>query len=287
MTITQKEIVVFGASGKIGSLVLAGLSALNIPTKAFSRNAAALTLPSGVEPAQGDLGDIASVERAVAGSSTVFLMWPHLSNDGAQELVAALAKHAKRIVYLSTAGAGDPANRAFNPISDIHYAIENMIRAAVSAWTFVRPYGFASNTLLWADQIRQGDVVRWPYAQAQRTLVHDGDIAEVIVAALTNETLDGKSLTLTGSQTLSQAAQVRLIGEVLGKQLHLEEEDADVTRARMLGWGLPLPFVEGVLAYWAKCVAHPEPVNHIIEDIIGHPARDLREWIVANAARFG
>ena len=31
-----------------------------------------------------------------------------------------------------------------------------------------RPTGFASNTLMWADQIRAGDVVRWPFGAAAR-----------------------------------------------------------------------------------------------------------------------
>jgi hypothetical protein len=30
----------------------------------------------------------------------------------------------------------------------------------------LRPTGFAKNTLMWAEQIRTSDVVRWPYAAA-------------------------------------------------------------------------------------------------------------------------
>jgi uncharacterized protein YbjT (DUF2867 family) len=286
MTVTGDKIVVIGATGKIGRLVLAGLAELGLSSKAFSRGADALQLPILSELVIGDLADIASVERAVEGSSKVFLLWPYLSADGAQAIVAAIAKHASRIVYLSTAGAGDAADRALNPVSDVHYTVENMIRQAVPEWTFVRPYGFASNTLLWADQIRRGDTVRWPYARAQRTLVHDGDIADVIVAALTQDTLSGRSLTLSGSQTLLQEAQVALIGDVLGRPLRLEEELASVTRAQMLDWGMPLPFVDGVLGYWAKCVSHPEPVNQIVQDVTGRAPRSLRDWIAGNAEKF-
>jgi nucleoside-diphosphate-sugar epimerase len=40
---------------------------------------------------------------------------------------------------------------------------------------------------MWADQIRESGVVRWPYGQAARSLIHERDIAAVAVRALTED----------------------------------------------------------------------------------------------------
>jgi hypothetical protein len=37
------------------------------------------------------------------------------------------------------------------------------------------------------SQLQAGDVVRWPYGQAGRSLIHEADIATVAVAALTQD----------------------------------------------------------------------------------------------------
>ena len=65
--------------------------------------------------------------------------------------------------------------------------MERLIEASGAPWTFLRPTGFAANTLMWADQIRGHDAVRWPYGAAARSLIHERDIAAVAVAALTDE----------------------------------------------------------------------------------------------------
>jgi nucleoside-diphosphate-sugar epimerase len=42
--------------------------------------------------------------------------------------------------------------------------VEGLTRRTSLEWTFLRPGGFAGNTLMWAAQIRSTGVVRWPYA---------------------------------------------------------------------------------------------------------------------------
>jgi uncharacterized protein YbjT (DUF2867 family) len=282
----MQKILVIGATGNIGARVIAALSERGISSKAFSRSAASARLPALSEAAPGDLGDIASLERALEGMDKVFLLWPFLSADGAEAVVQAIARRAQRIVYLSTAGAGDAADRTSNPISGVHHAIENIIERSIPGWTVLRPLGFASNALLWAEQIQNGDTVSWPYGDAQRALVHDADIAELAVEGLLNDALIGKRLLLTGAQTLTQREQVATIGEVMGKALTFHEETPAAARQKMLNWGLPGPFIDGVLAYLAGRVGTPEPVNQTIRDITGRAPRSFRSWVSENADRF-
>lgn len=97
-------------------------------------------------------------------------------------------------------------------------------------WTFLRPAGFATNTLMWADQIRESGVVRWPFGQARRSLIHERDIADVAVQALTEDDHAGKRYVLTGPESLTQAEQVAAIGDAIGREVRWDElarEDAE------------------------------------------------------------
>jgi uncharacterized protein YbjT (DUF2867 family) len=174
-----KEIIVIlvtGATGTVGRQVVTQLRERGLPVRAVTRDPASAGLPAGVEVVRGDLADPASLEPHLAGADPVFLVWPFTAPGLAAGLGARvaemLARHVTRVVYLSAqAAAGRP---------DSFWAtMERLIEASGAAWTFLRPTGFAANTLMWADQIRGQGVVRWPYGAATRSLVHESDLAAV------------------------------------------------------------------------------------------------------------
>jgi hypothetical protein len=61
---------------------------------------------------------------------------------------------------------------------------------------------------MWADQIRAGDVVRWPYPDSARSLIHERDIAAVAVQALIREEFIGTMPVISGPEAITQADQV-------------------------------------------------------------------------------
>src|SRR2546421_9721916 len=98
-----------------------------------------------------------------------------------------------------------------------HADMERLIEESAFEWTFLRPSGFAANTRLWAGQIREHGVVRWPYGAAARSLIHESDIAAVAVRALTGERHGGAKHVLTRPELLNQAEQVHTIREAIGR----------------------------------------------------------------------
>jgi hypothetical protein len=66
---------------------------------------------------------------------------------GADELVEAEALRARRVVYLSAEAA------ARGPDS-FWAAVERAVERFACEWAFLRPTGFAANTLMWADEMR-------------------------------------------------------------------------------------------------------------------------------------
>jgi len=269
------HILVIGATGNIGRHVVAGLHSRGFAVRALSRHpATAAGLPDGVERVAGDLTDPDSLRPALAGVDAVFLLWPFLSADGAPSAADAIARHARRVVYVSAMNVRDDLSPAQNGVWG---QVEDAIRRTGLDWTFLRASGFATNTLQWAAAIRAGRPVRIPYLAAARSLIHERDIAEVAVRALTEPGHTGAAYVLTGPAAITQAEQVRTLAATAGRPPRMEELTRDEARAELLQWADPA-FADGALNYWASLVDVPEPVTRTVEEITGVPARTFEQW---------
>lgn len=175
------------------------------------------------------------------------------------------------MVYLSSSGADE----ADGPVK-FHHELEQLIVRSGLEWTFLRPAGFATNALVWAEQVRECDVVRWPYGKASRSLIHEADIAAVAVQALTTSGHAGVIHDLTGPGRLTQIEQMEAIATAIGRPLRYEELPRDTAWRELLAqW--PDEFAEGALDAWARLVVEPEPVTTTVQDVTGRPARTFQE----------
>ncbi|MEU7002866.1 NAD(P)H-binding protein [Nonomuraea sp. NPDC046570] len=276
-------ILVIGATGNVGRPTVSYLREAGAKVRALVRNPSTAGLPADVETVQGDLTRPETVEAALGGVDTVFLIWPGFGVENAAAVVDAIARHARRVVYLS---ADMPDLAEGEESSLFHQDIERLIRASGLEWTFLKPGGFATNTLGWAEQIRRDGVVRWPYGQGGRSLIHEADIAAVAALTLTQEGHTGAGYVLTGPEVLTQADQVRVIGEVIGRPARWEEIAPEEARERLLAsWG-DATFVDGVLKAWGRLVDEPEGVTDTVERLTGRPARTFRSWVADHADAF-
>lgn len=276
-------ILVTGATGNVGQHVVSQLAASGAKARALTRNPDAAGLPAGVDVVRGDLFQPATLAASLDGVDSVFLLWPATTLDGAAEVVELVASHARRVVYLSAMAVRDDLDE--QPAA-FWAGVERLIRRTSLEWTFLRPTGFATNALMWADQIRSGSVVHWPYGAATRSLIHERDIAAVAVRALTGDGHGGAKYVLTGPEALTQAEQVHAIGEAIGRPVRWEELSPDVARQELLAaWG-DASFVDTALGAWADMVTVPEPVTTTVEQVTGVPARTFREWAADHADAF-
>ena len=274
-------IVVTGGTGRVGQQVVAQLRERNLKVRVVSRRPG--QPQAGVETAAADLADPASLELALRGADALFLLWPFTSAELTATLAPQVAKlaarHVTRIVYLSAQPAAERPG-SFWALT------ERAIEDSGATWTFLRPAGFASNTLMWADQIRAGDVVRWPFGAAARTLIDERDIAAVAVRALTGDGHAGARYLLSGPAVLTQAEQLAAIGRALGRDLIWEElPRAQAQQALTAAWGDP-GFAASALDAWERFVTHPEVVTSTVRDLTGVPARTFADWAAANAGAF-
>jgi uncharacterized protein YbjT (DUF2867 family) len=276
-------IVVVGGTGRVGRQVVTQLTGSGWPVRSVSRGVNPGSLPSGAEAARADLADPGSLEAHLQDAQSLFLVWPFTSAEltaGLAPKVAEIAaRHVARIVYLSAQPAADQP--------DSFWAlVERAVEESGAEWTFLRPTGFAANTLMWADQIRSGDVVRWPFGAAGRALIDERDIASVAVRALTEDGHARARYGLSGPEVLTQAEQLAVIGEAIGRDLTWEELPKQAAvEALAAAWG-DAGFAETAVTAWGWFVDHPETVTSTVSDITGAPARRFADWAAANAAAF-
>ena len=274
-------IVVTGGTGRVGRQVVAQLRARDLPVRVVSRNPG--RVPAGTGAAHADLADPASLEPRLHGAEALFLLWPftsaELTADLAPKVAAIAARHVARVVYLSAQPAGERPGSFWA-------LVEQAIEDSGVAWTFLRPAGFASNTLMWADQIRSGDVVRWPFGAAARALIDERDIAAVAVRALTEDGHAGARYVLSGPELLTQAEQLAAIGQALGRDLTWAEMPRPAAQqALAAAWGDP-GFAASALDTWERFVTCPETVTATVRDVTGVPAHSFADWAAANVGAF-
>ena len=197
-------ILVIGANGKTGSRVTARLEALGHPVRRGSRASA---IPFDWERQETWGPALNGVSRAYV---TYF---PDLAMPGAVERVEALCLEAEkagleRLVLLS--GRGEKhAQRA-----------EDVVRGSGIDFTLIRAAWFAQNFSEGAlrDAVLSG-VLPMPGGDIAEPIIDIDDIADVAVAALTEERHSGELYEVTGPRLMTFAQMAEVLSRASGRQI--------------------------------------------------------------------
>ena len=291
MTQSREPVVlVTGATGGIGRHVVDELLRAGASVRALTRRPEQASLPAGVETVAGDFTVPESLDAALEGVSTVFLVWtapPAAAPAVIDRLAAHPAAPPRRIVYQSAPiRTPHPFFQQPNPMRELHVEIERLLAASELDVAVLRPGIFAANALhWWAPQIRNGDVVRWPFAAAETAPIDARDVAAVAAQVVLNAKHSRGDYVLTGPESLSQATQVRAIGDAIGRPLRFEEiSPDDFLRDTVGAW--PSGVAEMLLSAWRAALGRPAFVTSVVEDILGAPARTVSEWAADHSAAF-
>jgi uncharacterized protein YbjT (DUF2867 family) len=278
----MKPVLVIGATGNIGSQVVAQLVTSGAPVRALARNPDAARLPAGIDLRRADLTAPETLDACLDGVDSVFLVWtaPMAAVEAA---IARIARHARRIVFLTAPlKTPHPFFQQPNPGRILAETVERTIEASSLEWTYLRAGMFALDARhFWGPQIRAGDVVNWPHLDAATAPIDERDIAAVGVRALLEDGHAGKEYVITGPESLTQREQIAAIGDVLGRALRIEELPPDQWNP-----GMPPALAKMLLDAWAVAVGRPAWVTTTVEEVTGRPARCFREWAADNLAAF-
>ncbi|WP_455354468.1 SDR family oxidoreductase [Streptomyces sp. SYSU K217416] len=283
----QNTVLVTAATGNVGPHAVAQLLQAGATVRALVlRDDPNIDrLPEGTEIHYGDLTDPDSLDAALDGVDGVFLMWPFFTTDvaTAPAVVKKIEANARRVALVSSVGVHIGLERVDN---NCHAYLEELLEATNLDWTFLRTTGFQANALGFAEQIRSGGVVHFPYGDAVRTSVHEGDLAAVGVTALLTGAHAQRKYLVTGPEELSQREQVRIIGEVIGREVGWVDIEHEAAKSAMVASGWPPAYADGALDYFAMITEKPELGSTVVADVTGRPARSFRTWAEERADAF-
>jgi uncharacterized protein YbjT (DUF2867 family) len=280
-------ILVTGATGTIGRPLVHLLSAAGEQVRALARHPDAL--PPGVEVVGGDLSRPDTIATALQGVTSLFVHPRAVGAAAAPPLLALAADcGVKNVAVLSALNVDDDlTSQPSRANGDRNKEVEDAVAASGLSWVSVRSGSFAASTLtMFAAQVRNGDVVRGPYAAFADAPIHEADVASVLAVALRDGGLAGQRISVTGPQSLTHAQMVATIGEVIGRPLRYDEMSPTEAADGLVAHGLPRPFAEAIMARYARELARPAPITDSVEQILGRPAHTYAEWVVDHAAAF-
>jgi uncharacterized protein YbjT (DUF2867 family) len=288
----KMTILVTGATGTIGSRVVARLVAAGADVSAMVRDPSKVKLP-GAKLVKGDFLDIESLRNALTPARTLFLLNPVAVEEMHQALFAlnvAREVGIERIVYLSVLTAESYTNV---PHCASKVAVERMIDQYGFGATVLRPGYFHQNDLWLKESITLHDIYPFPMGGVGVATVDVDDIAEVATNELlrrdrANKRLANTRYNLVGPDRLTGASAAAIWSEALGRKVSYVGDDA------IAGWlkhvGVPSWFAYDLTMMLNRfqsegLVSTAEDVASMHE-LLGRPPRSYRDFAVEAAANW-
>jgi uncharacterized protein YbjT (DUF2867 family) len=277
----MNAILVTGATGNVGRPLVDQLAAAGAHVRAVTRQPASAGFPAGVEV-------VDSAAAGIPGASAVFLNSRALGDELSTVVDLSRREGVSRLVALSAINADDDFSRQPSRFrGDRNKEVEQHAVDSGLEWVSLRPTVFVTNFFgMWAAQIKAGDVVSGPYAEASTAPIVDRDISAVAAHALLTDELLGQKVPLTGPQALTNAELVEVIGAVLGRQLRYQEVSPEFVRQRFIGLGFGGEFADAYMELLSATVSKPALVTHDVEKILGRPAESFADAVAAHRNLF-
>jgi uncharacterized protein YbjT (DUF2867 family) len=279
------KILVIGATGNVGSAVTEQLAAMGNPCRALVRRADTISRfdADRVECVLGDLDKPETLEKAVSGVESIFLVTANTQQD--RNVIEAAGKAGcRKIVKLSTLEAG------WTPIKghgQWHREREILIEESGLAWTFLRPTMMMNVALFWQQSVKSRNAVVYPGGSAVLPIIHPADVAAVAIAALVRREHDGKGFELTGGEPLSMSDMTEILAAVLDKPLTYVEQPDENFIEETMGFNIPRYAAEGFVETFkfvrAGDFAHS---TDYVRATTGNNPRTFESWCRENVAAF-
>ncbi|MFJ6510651.1 NAD(P)H-binding protein [Streptomyces sp. NPDC091406] len=279
-TSAQGPVLVTGGTGKTGRRVVARLRELGVETRAASR--------SGDTPF--DWADPTTWGPALEGATAVYIVPLDTSPSPTIPFVQqAVASGVRRLVLLSARGVDVPGY--FGPGHDVggpHGEGERALRASGVDWTILRPGWFAQNFSegVFLDGVRDGELAL-PTGDGKAAFIDADDIADVAVAALTEDGHAGEEYGLSGPRALGIADVLDEIAKETGKRAAYVPLDSSAFRAGLVA---DQGFTDEEAGLWTDALipittSREAPVLDGVRRALGREPRDFADFVREAAAR--
>lgn len=280
-------ILVTGASGNVGGMVLKKVLESGAPVTAMYRSQAdASSAAPKVRVAIADFADKDSLRRAFAGIDALFLVCspiPQLVEFESNAIAVAKETGVQNLVLNSALGAGT-WTKSF---PKWHTETEHALKSSGLGYSILRPNTFMQNiTAFFAGTIQSQDAFYSSTGTSRISFVDVEDIADVAAALLTREP-ENRIYELNGPEALNYFEVAERISRVGGRTIHYVDLPMAEQKKALLNNGLPEWTAQALIdlqEYYVQ--GNGGELSDDIRNVTGHPPRNLDQFLKANAAAF-
>ena len=283
-------ILVTGATGMFGGGVTAHLAERGAPVRAMAHSAerAKQLEHPGVEPVVADMDRPETLDDAVRGADTVFLVSPMDDRVQVRErnvLEAAQRMGVRRIVKL--AGA---VKHHGDPLGSLHDASVEAIRHSGLDWALLSPTSVLETSLLsMIPWIENAGAMVASAGDGKVAHVAADDIARAGTTILAEGSENGRDYVITGPELMSLEEVAEIMSRVTGRWIPYNDmSDQDLERVLVGEAGMTPEQAEiGVICHFrAWRNGDAEARTDTFRELTGDAPTKVEEWITSHRETF-
>ena len=294
-------ILVTGAAGRVGAvgrtvteLLLQQGKAVRAMVRTEDERAQALR-DMGAEVVVGDLLDLDSMHRAIAGCETMYFgMSVSDAYLAATVNVAAVAKHhsVKAFINMSqmTVSQMSITETTPSPQHKLHWLAEQALNWSGLPVVHVRPTVFLEGFFLTLtqDSVRESNQIRLPFGEGKTAPVAAEDVARAVTALLANpQPHIGKIYHLTGPQSENMHFFAQEYSKALGRAITYEDIPVEPSRDELLRRRWPAHVVNHLAAMAdLHRAGRFDRMSDDVQRLTGQEPLTLQDFVRKNAAVF-
>ncbi|OQP61949.1 NmrA family transcriptional regulator [Niastella vici] len=261
----NNRILVIGSNGKTGRRIYKKLTDKNIPVvgATYSGNP------------KFDWNDSATWENVLNNINGVYISYyPDLAVPGAVKVIAAFCdlavqKGVQKLALLSGRGEEEAQQ------------CEKIVMNAGVDFTIVRASWFCQNFSEghFLEPVLAGEVAL-PVGNVGEPFVDADDIADVAVAALTEDGHSNKIYEVTGPRLLTFKDAIAEIAQATGKDIRFEQVSMDAYAAMLAEYGVPKDFIWLVTYLFTEVLdGRNESIKDGVQQALGRKPTDFSEYV--------
>lgn len=284
-------IVVTGATGQLGRLVIASLlkriPANQIVAAARTPSKAADLAALGVEVREADYGKPATLAKALAGATSLLLISSHPTPSQVAEhkaVIDAATTAGVRLLGYTSVLRADTSTLLVAPD---HLATEQYIVGSGLPWVILRHPSYVENyTASLASALEHGSIAG-SAGDGRNSAATRANLAEAAAVVLTTPGHAGKIYELGNDVAFTMAEFAAEVSKQSGKKVVYNNLPQRAYQAMLESVGLPPEFANLIADSDAKAASHGElyTASRDLSGLIGHPTTTLPAAVAAALPR--
>jgi len=283
----QGLVAVAGATGRVASVLVQGLSDAGVPVRSLSRKPADAGIAHGTA-VQVDYADASSIAAAVDGASVLVISLGASGDQPDQEIALIDAAHHAGVEHVVKVSSWAWPSR-MHPL-DWHLQVEDHLGKVDIGYSLLRPMTFSALIGAQAELIKNN---LWGGAAGTQpvNLIDVRDVADVATRLILSGEASGsvrRPYHLTGPDGLSMDVIAEHLSSAMGRTVTYTHRSPAEQRGLLLSLGLPEMIVGILVGIDVESFASGASTEKTstVEAVLGRAPRSVPDWITENAELF-